>query len=98
MCGDGAMGNCEDPGKTQIAIKNREKGEAKVKVSIWPREPEEKGGYAMMPMKKNIPVGKDDWKLTACPECGCECWETPLLSIAIKQGAVALCTECAIRK
>ena len=51
-----------------------------------------------MPMKQNIPVGKPDWILGTCPECGRECWITPLLKAALSQGAVALCTECAIRK
>lgn len=67
-------------------------------IKIWPRGPKERGGYAMMPMKKNIPVGRKGWEFTKCPECGCECWKTPLLPITIKQGAIALCTECAIRK
>ena len=58
----------------------------------------EKCGCACMPMKKNISVGKPDWILAAYPECGRECWITPLLKTALSQGAVALCTECAIRK
>lgn len=69
-----------------------------MEVKIWPRGPEEKGGYAMMPMRKNIPVGRDGWELTQCPVCGCECWKTPLLSIALQQGATALCSKCALRK
>ncbi len=44
-----------------------------MEVKIWPRGPKEKGGYAMMPMRKNIPVGRDGWELTQCPACGCEC-------------------------
>ena len=36
-------------------------------IKIWPRGPEEKGGYAMMPMKKNIPVGRNGWELDTCP-------------------------------
>lgn len=69
-----------------------------MKVKIWPRRPEEKGGCAIMPLKRNVPNEKDGWELTACPECGQECWKTPFLPIVIKQGAVALCTECALRK
>ena len=69
-----------------------------MEVKIWPRGPKEKGGYAMMPMRKNIPVGRDGWELTQCPACGCECWKTPLLSVALQQGATALCTECSLRK
>ena len=67
-------------------------------VKIWPRTSIDRGGYAMMPLRKNIPDGKSNWKLTTCPECNRECWETPLLKIALSQGSVALCTECAIRK
>lgn len=69
-----------------------------MEVRIWPRRPDEKGGYAMMPMRKNVPVGRDGWELTTCPECGCECWQTPLLEIVKAQGAMDLCTECAVRK
>ena len=69
-----------------------------MKVKIWPRSANDKGGCACMPMKQNIPVGKSDWILATCPECGRECWITPLLKMALSQGAVALCTECTIRK
>lgn len=51
-----------------------------------------------MPMKENITIGKPDLILATCPECKRECWETPLLKMALSQGAVAPCTECAIRK
>lgn len=67
-------------------------------VKIWTRQESDKGGYACMPMKKNIPVGKTSWNPTTCPECGQECWKTPLTKTALSQGAIALCTECAIRK
>lgn len=30
-----------------------------MEVKIWPRGPKEKGGYAMMPMRKNVPAGMD---------------------------------------
>lgn len=57
-----------------------------MEVRIWPRGPKEKGGYAMMPMRKNIPAGQDGWELTQCPACGCECWKLPLLSVMLQQG------------
>ena len=69
-----------------------------MEVRIWPRKPDDRGGYAMMPMKKNIPSGQPGWRLTKCPECGRECWETPALQIVIRQGATVLCTECALKK
>ncbi len=67
-------------------------------VKIWPRTAADRGGIACMPMRKNIPEGRDDWNLTTCPSCGRECWEIPMLAVAKAQGARALCTECAIRK
>ncbi len=69
-----------------------------MEIRIWPRRPEEKGGYIMMPLKKNVPEGRLGWKLVKCQECGCECWEILFLPIVIRQGAIALRTECAIRK
>lgn len=67
-------------------------------VKLQPRGIMDKGGYACMPLRKNIPVGRKDWSLTVCPECGRECWAMPYLKIAKMQGAAALCTECALRK
>lgn len=70
-----------------------------MKVKIYPRKENEKGGYLCMPMKKNIPVGRTSWKLVNCPECGRECWETPMMRALVKQQDVTcLCTECALRK
>ena len=42
---------------------------------IWPGKPDEKGGYAMILMKKTVPNGGPDWKLTRCQERGEECGE-----------------------
>ena len=39
-------------------------------IKIWPRKKNDKGGYACMPLKKNVPEGHDGWRLTTCPECG----------------------------
>ncbi len=67
-------------------------------VKIWPRTEKDRGGYAMMPMKENIPVGQEGWELTVCPECGSECWKMPLMAVAMEQGAIPLCTKCALKK
>lgn len=67
-------------------------------IHIWPRKPTEKGGYACMPLKSNIPKGREDWKLVSCPECGTACWRSPLVDEAEKQGCIALCTRCALQK
>lgn len=69
-----------------------------MKVSISPRKSDDRGGYACMPLKKNVPEGHTDWKLVKCPECHRDCWEHPLVELARTQGAEAFCTECALRK
>ena len=54
---------------------------------------------ACMPLKKNVPVGLPDWKLTKCPICGRECWESGVLREykQIRTDLSATCTECALR-
>ena len=69
-----------------------------MEIKITQRKATDRGGYAFMPLKENIPLGRPDWRLTTCPRCGRECWAQPLLKIAIAQDAVALCTECALRE
>lgn len=66
-------------------------------VKIWPHKPGD-GGTLCMPMKKNIPVGREDWKLVTCPVCGEECWETDLhrQARAEEPGLRAACTMCAL--
>lgn len=32
-------------------------------IKIWPRKKNDKGGYACMPLKKNVPEGHDGWRL-----------------------------------
>jgi len=72
------------------------------KIRIEPRKPGDRGGYICMPLKKNVPKGREGWKLVRCPECGRECWDRQgSLSEAEKgllAGAVSLCTECALQK
>lgn len=70
----------------------------RMSVTISPRKPTDRGGYACMPLKRNVPQGREDWTLTNCPECGAECWRQPLIEVAEQSGAVALCTMCALRK
>ncbi len=69
-----------------------------MEIRIEPRKTTDRGGYAMMPMRKNISEVLADWELTTCPECGSECWKTPLMAVVMKQGAILLCTECALKK
>lgn len=67
-------------------------------LKIWPRKKSDRGGYACMPLKRNIPEGKKGWKLTICPECGALCWKTPLFESIMQTGAIPLCTMCALEK
>lgn len=68
-----------------------------MEISITPRKATDRGGYACMPLRQNVPQGRDGWEPTTCPRCGRECWRMPLIKIALAQGAAALCTECALR-
>ena len=65
---------------------------------ISPRSKNDRVGVACMPLRRNVPEGREGWKLTTCPNCGRECWEMPLLDVVKAQGASALCTECALRQ
>lgn len=67
-------------------------------LKISPRNKNDRGGVACMPLRRNVPEGREGWKLTTCPNCGRECWEMPLLDVVKAQGASALCTECALRQ
>lgn len=66
-------------------------------IRITPHRPGD-GGILAMPMKKNIPVGREDWKLTTCPICGTECWESDLSREVQKMepDLMVACTECAL--
>lgn len=58
------------------------------------------GGILAMPLRDNIPdPGRDDWKLTTCPVCGAECWETEIArqALAAEPELRAACTACALR-
>lgn len=44
---------------------------------ISPRSKNDRGGVACMPLRRNVPEGREGWKLTTCPNCGRECWEMP---------------------
>lgn len=70
-----------------------------MKEMIRPRYKGERGGTLTMSMKKNIPEPKHkDWKLTTCPRCGQQCWESELARECLKKDKTlkALCTECAL--
>lgn len=69
-----------------------------MKVSIAPHRLGD-GGILAMPMKKNVPVGREGWKLTTCPICGAECWESDLSrqALALEPDLRVACTECALR-
>ena len=77
-----------------------EAGGKNMRVQIWPRTATDKGGCFCMPLKKNVPQPRNkDWKLVRCPECGAECWRNEQLAPVVEaQGAVGLCTLCALKK
>lgn len=80
-----------------MAARGEEKAEVNMmELKIRPRSVNDRGGVTCMPLRRNVPEGHTDWKLTTCPNCGRECWEMPLLVMAKAQGAYALCTECAL--
>ena len=54
--------------------------------------------YLCMPLKSNVPEGREGWTLTTCPECGAACWRHPSVGKLEKQGYIALCTKCALEK
>ena len=67
-------------------------------LKIWPRKKSDRGGYACMPLKRNVPEGKKGTKQTTCPECGALCWKTPLFESIMQTGAIPMCTMCALKK
>ena len=67
---------------------------------IEPSKTADKGGYLMMPLKKNVPYSKDGtWVPAVCPECGCGCWDRPLPEgFTEEMFSGKLCTMCAIKR
>lgn len=69
-----------------------------MQISITPRKLSDRGGVVMMPLLRNVPEGREDWKITTCPKCGAKCWKDPLTDFIVEhQGATAMCTFCALR-
>jgi len=68
-------------------------------VQIKPRKTTDRGGYLCMPLKRNVPIGREEWILTTCPKCGGECWDRPMPEgFDDTMFAGKLCTECALAK
>jgi len=68
-------------------------------VKITPHKPGD-GGILAMPLRSNIPdPQRGDWKLTTCPICGSECWESDLHRETLKAepDLRAACTMCALK-
>lgn len=56
---------------------------------------------ACLPLKKNVPEGREDWQLVECEVCGAECWRNvELLNQvkAINPNVKEMCTLCAIKQ
>lgn len=58
--------------------------------------------YITMPLKNNVPQGREGWERTRCRECGTECWLLPQAKDLLNQDDTglydALCTVCALKK
>lgn len=70
-----------------------------LEVSVTPHKVGD-GGILAMPLKDNTPEPKDpSWKLTTCPICGAECWESGLARQAMEAepDLRAVCTVCALK-
>ena len=58
------------------------------------------GGVLALPLRSNVPEpARADWKLTTCPICGAECWESDLAreAMAAEPDLSAACTACALK-
>ena len=58
------------------------------------------GGILALPLRENVPEPKDEsWKLTTCPICGAECWESEAARQAMdaEPELRAACTACALK-
>lgn len=58
------------------------------------------GGILALPLRENVPEPKDEsWKLTTCPVCGADCWESEAARKAMEAEPElrAACTACALK-
>lgn len=56
-----------------------------------------------MPLQKNVPDPRNDWKPTVCPKCGRRCWldlegYNEVKRIYADQPISIRCTECALKE
>lgn len=68
-------------------------------VSVTPHKVGD-GGVLALPLRSNVPEpARDDWKLTTCPICGAECWESDIAreAMAAEPKLSAACTACALK-
>lgn len=66
---------------------------------LTPHQPGD-GGILTMPLRDNVPKPPtDDWKLTTCPVCGAECWQTDTARriLALEPDVRTACTACALK-
>lgn len=57
-------------------------------------------GNICLPLKSNVPEGREGWQLTTCNKCGVECWRNvELIDLAKKMNPdiKELCTICALK-
>lgn len=87
---------CKAAALQALKIKRRER-KIHMKFKIMPRNQGERGGIACLPLVKNVPKPKNNWKKITCPACGEECWETELAHKIISTGTKVACTMCALK-
>ena len=66
---------------------------------LTPHKPGD-GGILTMPLCNNVPEPPtDDWRLTTCPVCGAECWQTDTARriLALEPDVRTACTACALK-
>lgn len=64
---------------------------------------EEDAVIVFMPLQKNVPEPRNEWRLTACPKCGQCCWIDLEGYEQVRQIYTAArihvrCTECALKE
>jgi hypothetical protein len=69
-------------------------------MKIEPRDPNERGGYLMMPLERNVPGfgERHPAELVNCPKCGNECWKREGTEALCEQlEMMAVCADCGLR-
>ncbi len=61
---------------------------------------QKEGIIVTLPLRKNVPEPRNDWKPAVCPVCNAACWYNPVGDEQLKlfKGNITyMCTECALK-